>query len=343
MTRSQSDPACAGEPGWTSELRVEQLERVLRAESYRGSRLRALRVLQRDESGRVSRLAVEGFTPGEISGNDFRLAVGRAEGWHLIKSTAFDVKRVSSGYRFRGRGYGHGVGLCVIGAGNRAASGASADAILKFYFPTLQVGVPRSAVTTSAISTPAVSPPAKERPSSSAARADVLVAVPAGEENERSRLADLVRAARDSIAAAASVAAPASIRVTVHPTVEAFARATGQPWWVSGATDGTAIDLLPLTILRQRGQLDRTIRHEVAHVLIDEALSRRPLWVREGAAFYFADPTAAADLPAHGACPKDDEFLRPISAGAHRAAYARAESCFRRAIANGKTWSDVGR
>ena len=57
--------------------------------------------------------------------------------------------------------------------------------------------------------------------------------------------------------------------MTVHPTVEAFARATGQPWWVSGATDGTNIDLLPLTILRQRGQLERTIRHEVAHVLVD--------------------------------------------------------------------------
>ena len=38
---------------------------------------------------------------------------------------------------------------------------------------------------------------------------------------------------------------------------------------------------------------------------------------------------------------KDDEFLRPISAGAHRAAYARAEACFRRAVANGKAWSEV--
>jgi stage II sporulation protein D len=344
LSSPQADPACADEPGWTSELRAEQIEHALRAEAYRGQRLRALRVLRRDASGRVARLGLDGFTPDEISGNDFRMAIGRTAGWNLIRSTAFDLRRTGGGYRFQGRGYGHGVGLCVIGAGNRAASGASADAILKFYFPTLQVGsVPRTPVTTAASATPVAPPASKDRPPAPAARADVLVAVPAGEENERSRLADLVRSARDAIASSTTVGAPATIRVTVHPTVEAFGRATGQPWWVSGATDGTSIDLLPLTILRQRGQLDRTIRHEVAHVLLDSTLRGRPLWVREGAAFYFADPTPAAELVSHPSCPKDDEFLRPISAGAHRAAYARAESCFRRAIANGKPWSEVGR
>jgi hypothetical protein len=109
---------------------------------------------------------------------------------------------------------------------------------------------------------------------------------------------------------------------------------------VSGATEGTNIDLLPLTILRQQGQLERTIRHEVAHALIDPSLAGRPLWVREGAAFYFADPNAS-EAPAKTACPTDAEFLRPMSAGAHRSAYARAEACFRRAIAGGKKWQDV--
>ena len=134
---------------------------------------------------------------------------------------------------------------------------------------------------------------------------------------------------------------PAVIRVTVHPTVEAFGRATGQPWWVSGASDGASIDLLPLSLLRQRGQLERTVRHEVAHVLVDGALEDRPLWVREGAAFYFADPGSGSDASMRGGCPEDEEFLRPLSAGAHRAAYARAEACFRRAIAQGRRWTDV--
>ena len=96
-----------------------------RAAGLRGSRLRNLRVLSRNTSERVARIAVEGFTPAEISGHDFRMAVGRVAGWQSIKSTAFDVDRTATGYRFKGHGFGHGVGLCVIGAGRRALKGAT--------------------------------------------------------------------------------------------------------------------------------------------------------------------------------------------------------------------------
>ena len=48
------------------------------------------------------------------------------------------------------------------------------------------------------------------------------------------------------------------------------------------------LHLLPLAVLRERGILDRTIRHELVHVMTDDVLGRRPLWVREGAAIYFA-------------------------------------------------------
>jgi hypothetical protein len=127
----------------------------------------------------------------------------------------------------------------------------------------------------------------------------------------------------------------------VHPTVDAFMRSTGQPWWVSGATDGTQIDLAPLAILRQRGQVERTIRHEIAHVFVDDVLSGRPLWVREGAASYFAEPNAEAEAPGGRGCPRDEELLQPVSAGAHRSALARADACFRRAIGRGKRWDQV--
>jgi hypothetical protein len=250
-----------------------------------------------------------------------------------MKSTAFDVRRTGVGYRFSGSGFGHGVGLCVIGAGKRAERGATADDILKFYFPNLSVESYRGGTATSRS--------APSSPSTAQARADVLVALPVGEEAERARLVQLLRESRDEIAAKSGARAPAVIRVTVHPTVEAFGRATGQPWWVSGASDGADIDLLPLSILRQRGQLERTVRHEVAHVLVDAALSGRPLWVREGAAFYFGNSGNGADASVRGGCPEDEEFLRPLSAGAHRAAYARAEACFRRAIEQGRRWTDV--
>jgi SpoIID/LytB domain protein len=331
------DDACRDEPAWSSELRADLIERALRAAGHRGDRLRDLRIVQRNASGRVARVRLDGFAPNEMSGHDFRMAVGRVAGWQHIKSTAFDVRRIGSGYRFGGTGFGHGVGLCVIGAGTRAGRGSTVDDILKFYFPNLSVAPYRRGVTTtagaSAPPAPAVSP--------GDARADVLLALPAGEERERARIVQLVRVARDAIAAKTGASAPPVIRVTVHPTVDAFGRATGQPWWVSGASDGANIHLLPLSILRQQGQLERTVRHEVAHVLIDGVLADRPLWVREGAAFYFSDPSGGPATPPRGGCPKDEEFLRPLSAGAHRSAYANAEACFRRAIAEGRRWTDI--
>jgi SpoIID/LytB domain protein len=345
-TRSIEDPAHDGEADWQSEVRVGDVERALRAAGLKGSRLRDLRVLQRNASGRVVRLRADGFTPPDVSGHDFRMAMGRVGGWQLVKSTAFDVSRTGTGFRFRGRGFGHGVGLCVVGAGTRASRGTSADEILRFYFPDLtigRIGGPDATATRTTDAAP-VTPPAAPVPTAPARAdaADVRLALPGGEEGHRQSLLALVRSARDGIARMAGVGAPSSIRVTVHPTVESFGRATGQPWWVSGATDAGAIDLLPVTILQQRGQLERTVRHEVAHAIVDAALAKRPLWVREGAAIYFADPPpSGSPAPPRMSCPSDAELLRPASAGAQRDAYVRAGACFTRQIAEGRSWTDV--
>jgi SpoIID/LytB domain protein len=328
------DDACEDEAGWESEVRADVIERALRTAGLRGSRLRNLRVLSRNTSGRVARIAVEGFTPGELSGNEFRMAVGRVAGGQSIKSTSFEIDRTRTGYRFEGRGYGHGVGLCVIGAGRRAAKGASADQILKFYFPGLTVGRLPAAMSSSKPAAPAA-PAALVAPAK-----DIALALPGNEEGERQELVSLIRRSRDEIAHATGIRAPAHLRVTVHPSVESFGRATGQPWWVPGATDGAAIDLLPIAILRQQGQLDRTIRHEVTHALLDAALSKRPMWVREGAALYFARSQPPAK-PDRVECPGDAELTRPVSAGAQRDAYARAEACFAREIASGKRWNEI--
>jgi SpoIID/LytB domain protein len=382
LSQPDRDDAHAGDPPWSSEVRVTDIERALRAGGLRGGRLRSLRVIQRNQSGRVVRLRAEGFAPPEISGNDFRLAIGRVGGWQLVKSTAFDVQRTGRGYLFRGRGFGHGVGLCVVGAGARALRGETSDAILRFYFPALTVGrVPTGALQATATDTaapgnaagaavvpaaegaavPPVAPaaPAAATPSALIAPAapasaapvalvprDVQLALPAGEEDARVALLALVRRARDDAAAATGQKAPPILRLTVHPTVESFGRATGQPWWVSGATSGVDIALLPVTILQQRGQLERAVRHEVAHALIDATLADRSTWVREGAAIYFAGAADKPNTATHAAsaritCPTDAELLRPVSAGAQRDAYARAEACFARQISSGKKWTDV--
>ena len=101
------------------------------------------------------------------------------------------------------------------------------------------------------------------------------------------------------------------------------------------------LHLLPLASLRERGVLERTIRHELVHVMMDSVLGRRPLWVREGAAVYFAERTQEPPPAPWAACPSDAELLHPVSIGALSNAYARARACFARQIAAGKSWRDV--
>ena len=81
----------------------------------------------------MTRLRLVGLRPDVISGDRFRLAIGAGE----LRSTAFELEARGSTLRFTGRGYGHGVGMCVIGAGRRAMRGESVEAILAKYFPGL--------------------------------------------------------------------------------------------------------------------------------------------------------------------------------------------------------------
>jgi stage II sporulation protein D len=341
---SSDDDACGAAPVWEAELDEADLRSAFRAAGFRGDRLREMRIASRNSSGRVARLSLEGLTPREISGQDLRVVVGRTLGWQHIKSAAFELRRQgnpgSQGatYRFNGRGSGHGVGLCVIGSTNLAARGVGAPAILAKYFPGADI-------TTSA-----------SRPSPSAS--GVLVSLPDEDEGERETIATLTIQARDELSATLGVPPPATITLRFHPKTEDYERATGQPWFTSGAwvkEGGTAgvkaeMHLLPLAVLRERGVLERTIRHELVHAMADGVLGKRPAWVREGAAIYFAGerpipgrgtPGGAASPAPRADCPQDNELLRPVSVGALSNAYARARACFARQIAEGKSWRDV--
>ena len=119
--------AVGGEPRWASELSAAEVQRALVAAGYSGS-LKRVKIRRRADSGRVAVLALDGMTPDAISGQDFRMAIGRTLGWQILKSTAFELGHRRGRYTFKGRGYGHGVGFCVIGAMRRAAAGASRPA-----------------------------------------------------------------------------------------------------------------------------------------------------------------------------------------------------------------------
>jgi stage II sporulation protein D len=120
---------------WTLELTLEETRRALARAGFAGARLRDVRVESRTASGRAARLSIAGMRPDAITGDAFRAAVGQRD----LRSTAFTVARHGDVLRFTGRGYGHGVGMCVVGSGRRARRGEDARAILRWYYPGLEL------------------------------------------------------------------------------------------------------------------------------------------------------------------------------------------------------------
>jgi stage II sporulation protein D len=97
--------------------------------------LKEITVSEFTASGRVAKLALttrEGVRHF-ISGAQLRSLLG----FDHLRSTAFTLSRQPSGqYKFDGRGYGHGVGLCQWGARKLANLGTNYKDILKHYYPS---------------------------------------------------------------------------------------------------------------------------------------------------------------------------------------------------------------
>jgi stage II sporulation protein D len=295
--------------------------------------------------GIVTHVTTEGLTPSTLSIDDFRRAIGQHLGWQLLKSTRFTVQRTSRGYRFTGRGHGHGVGLCVLGASALAARGDDASRILQAYFPGLQVTTPstrnmvpllrtsRAAAATDAASLPAIQ-----------------LRLPSRDEGERARLMRLIATNLKELALDLSLPSPTSLDVVVHPTVDAYRRATRSPSWTSAATmlagDDITLHFVPLSVLDRGAMLTQTVRHELVHVLTLRALFDRPRWVHEGLALHFAgervsaEPEEASDDRVK--CPSDRDLMRPRSRDAFDHAYSRAAACVARDLASGRNWRDLG-
>lgn len=348
---SRPDDGCGGWPEWSTELNMADLQRALRAAGFTGA-LRNIKISERNESGRASRIALEGMTPAEISGQDLRAAVGRTLGWQYLQSAAFQLKRSGNAFRFSGHGNGHGVGLCVIGSAKLAENGETARQMLERYFPGTTLGTlgPRLTAAPPERGRPSVAPPppaavAATPPPKSAAvpvtpSSDIVISLPEGDEGERAVIAALVRRERDALSKTLGVAAPLRLTIRFHPTTEAFERTARQPWFTLGATSGDGdLQFVPLPVLRDRGVLERVIRRQLVHALADAALDGRPAWVREGAAVHFAE---GEDGPTpRVVCPRDVEITSPVSVGALGDATRRARVCFERQLSARKDWRAV--
>jgi SpoIID/LytB domain protein len=380
--RAHRDGACDGQPRWAAEIPVRDVQRALASAGFRGT-LRDVSRRGRTGSGRVEQLKLEGLSPAAIAATDFRTLVGRVLGWHLIKSTDFTVRRRSGGFYFEGHGFGHGVGLCVLGSVRRAARGDSAADILKAYFPGLKIATSASLRLAPVAAAPPAAPIAAgepvapdeiERPAgidrpaggvkapppqpplggpdaASLQRplrpAFELVLPPSAEPN-RTAIEAMVARELDAMRTATKQAVPAELRIVFHPSPASFQRETGESWWSAARTRGARIDLQPPNVLRDRGTLETTLRHELAHIMTAPVVAGRAEWVKEGAAMHFAgEPPpqsviGADGIPRRTHCPSDAELQRPASAALARQAYGRAAACFERALVeNGGRWQEV--
>ena len=343
---SKSDDGCGGFPEWRTELTLADLERALHGAGYTGT-LKNMRVASRNESGRVARLALDGLTPSRISGQDLRAAIGRSISWQYLQSAAFELKRTGDSFRFEGHGAGHGVGMCVIGSAKLATAGQSAAQILTRYFPGTDITSvgPRMTAAPPA-DRPVIAPPrpaAAPAPARPAAPApvDLALSLPEGDDGERAVVTTLVRRERDALSNILDVSAPPRLTVRFHPTTDAFERATGMPWYALGSVKSGDLHFVPMNVLRDRGVLERTVRHQIVHALADASFANRPAWVREGAALHFSETGSSVAPLGRGACPEDVELLRPTSIGALSDAMVRARACFERQLSSGKSWRDV--
>jgi stage II sporulation protein D len=327
------DEVHADEAPWTLQLTLDEVQRALVRTGFEG-RLRDVRVEERNMSGRAARIQLVGLAPGMIAGDPFRAAVGTTR----LRSTAFTVERRGNTLSFTGRGYGHGVGMCVIGAGRRAGRGETAPAILARYFPGLVLTTVGGAMPSAGAATPAAI--SAGRPVTG--RGAIVVHVPAVSPVDATAVERLTAVAHQALSTTLGVSvAPMTIRL--HDTIESFRRATGQPWWVSGVVDDTMIDLVPAPLLAQRDGVEHAIRVAVAELLVAPALAGRPRWVRVGAARYFARNIEgrSTDSDQEVRCPADAELMLAVSVAAQREAEARAEACFARGYARTRDWRSV--
>ncbi|MFM7202416.1 MAG: SpoIID/LytB domain-containing protein [Myxococcota bacterium] len=126
--------ACRSSTHYAWELKLTQTElaRLLGPAGLQGSKVTALEVVTRSDSGRALTLEIradEGLLT--LDGNTFRKWVGYGK----LKSTRFTLQQSGETYLFSGTGFGHGAGMCQWGTRGQATQGKKAEEMLQHYYP----------------------------------------------------------------------------------------------------------------------------------------------------------------------------------------------------------------
>jgi stage II sporulation protein D len=308
---------------WTDVISSKNLADALRSDPRTdvGETVRDISVAKYDQTGRAEVVSIVGDRTRTINGWEFKLIVGRALGWQLLKSSRFNVSRSGSEFVFRGSGFGHGLGLCQEGSHVMAQRGQSFQQILAHYFPGTSVGQYRE----------------NAKPSLRSSHFRLLYPKTI-DEREAEQVLSLLEANRTEllrrISAAGIQSAFPDLEIVINETTGDFTGRTGMPSWAAAATKNNRVELQPLKLLKQRRILETTLRHELVHVLVDAVgNAQTPRWLTEGMAIYVAgegkmiaqrQPTSVEEV--------EHALASARSAGDMQTAYAGAYNLVRRLI-----------
>ena len=262
---------------WTDTIATDRMVKALRSDPRTdvGETIRDVSVARYDGTGRAELVSITGDRRRVVNGWDFKLIVGRALGWNLLKSSRFTISHSGSAFVFRGTGFGHGLGLCQEGAHVMAQRGFTHRQILGKYFPGTSIGSRAMPIS-----------------STRSLRSEHFrVTFPKDlDGNEVTALLNLVEASRAQVLrrAGGNVSLP-QLEVIINATTGDFTGRTGMPAWAAAATKNNRIDLQPLSLLKKRRILETTLRHELVHVIADSiGGGQTPRWLTEGLALYVA-------------------------------------------------------
>lgn len=122
---------------WTKEIPLWTLEAKLRDSGYKIGKAASVKILSRNQSGRVDKMEIKDGTGVSVvlTGKDFRQIIGPNE----LRSTKFNASVKWDSLVIEGKGWGHGVGMCQWGAFGMASKGKKYDEILAYYYPGAEV------------------------------------------------------------------------------------------------------------------------------------------------------------------------------------------------------------
>ncbi|HEX2711540.1 MAG TPA: SpoIID/LytB domain-containing protein [Candidatus Acidoferrales bacterium] len=262
--RAKSDTYCVRRAEeWHSEPSRDDIARALAGIGVAVARDFHVNVASRTGTGRVESLHIaDRGHEQSVPEASFRLAVVRTLGWSTIQSDWYELHEGGKTLVFTGRGRGHGVGLCQAGTEQMGEAGKDYREILAFYYPGTQVGLNAAGIAWQRFAGQRVELLTTDE------RDQTLITT--GENI----LEDLERRTGWSVGRKPVI--------KVFPTVEMYRDATGAPGWLAAETRGRTIRLQPVRA-RTAAQVQDTLRHELAHVLISgQGRAELPRWFHEG-------------------------------------------------------------